>query len=294
MSQSRDEFPKSVVEALAKRAAFICSNPDCRALTIAPSDLDESKFIYIGKAAHICAAAIGGPRYEAQMRAEKRKSASNGVFLCSSCADMIDKNNGLDFPKEMLRRWKDEHERWVAANLNKRQSPTDAEYNKRVMDRLAKLSDELYSEFNPACEDYLKTHHGLVAALAIIHHDFKQAKDAILADGEWRGWVILPADTFRFEKILEPVRSDPFIPDSIRKVVIELLESRLDAFTEVSGMELDEYRNALASGEMEPDEENWVPIMNQINAEMTKRNCGPAQIEDAVHKIRRMIQDYLK
>jgi hypothetical protein len=123
MSETRDEFPKTVVEALSKRAAFICSNPDCRALTIAPSEADATKWIYIGKAAHICAAAERGPRYKGEMTPEERASASNGLFLCSSCADMIDKNNGLDFPEPVLRRWKEEHEKWVAANLNKRQSP---------------------------------------------------------------------------------------------------------------------------------------------------------------------------
>jgi hypothetical protein len=124
MAQSRDDFPKPVADALGKRAAFICSNPDCRALTLAPSEVDESKFLYIGKAAHICGAAEGGPRYNAHMTPEERKSASNGVFLCSNCADMIDKNDGIDFPIERLQRWKEDHEKWVGANLNKRQSPS--------------------------------------------------------------------------------------------------------------------------------------------------------------------------
>lgn len=113
MSQDRDDFPKAVADALAKRAAFICSNPDCKALTIAPSEGDDGKFLYIGVAAHICAASVGGPRYDPQMTQEERKSASNGLFLCSSCATMIDKNNGLDFAVGLLRHWKDEHERWV-------------------------------------------------------------------------------------------------------------------------------------------------------------------------------------
>jgi len=119
MAESRDDFPKPVADALGKRAAYICSNPECRVLTIAPSDEDESKFLYIGKAAHICAAASGGPRYSAEMTSEERKAAPNGIFLCSNCADMIDKNNGIDFSVERLRRWKEEHEKWVAANLNK-------------------------------------------------------------------------------------------------------------------------------------------------------------------------------
>jgi len=119
MTEFRDDFPKSVADALGKRAAFICSNPDCRILTLAPSEEDESKFLYIGKAAHICAAAKGGPRYKAEMTSEERKAAANGIFLCSNCADMIDKNSGIDFSVERLVRWKEDHEKWVAANLNK-------------------------------------------------------------------------------------------------------------------------------------------------------------------------------
>ncbi len=121
MAKSRDDFAKPVVDLLAKRAAFICSNPDCRALTVAPSEQDETKFLYIGKAAHICAAAQGGPRYDATISPEQRTSASNGIFLCSNCADMIDKNNGLDFPVDRLQDWKSDHNKWVAANLNKQQ-----------------------------------------------------------------------------------------------------------------------------------------------------------------------------
>ena len=42
------------------------------------------------------------------------------VFLCSVCAEMIDKNNGIDFSVETLRQWKTDHEKWVRDNLNKK------------------------------------------------------------------------------------------------------------------------------------------------------------------------------
>ncbi len=32
---------------------------------------------------------------------------------------MIDKNNGLDFPIEVLKKWKNDHEIWVRSQLNK-------------------------------------------------------------------------------------------------------------------------------------------------------------------------------
>jgi hypothetical protein len=120
MAQKRDDFSKPVVEALAKRASFICSNPDCRAQTLAPSESEPGKYLYIGKAAHICAAAEGGPRFDPRMSAEERGSIDNGIFLCSGCADLIDKNNGADFPPEQLHEWKRTHEKWVTDNLNKR------------------------------------------------------------------------------------------------------------------------------------------------------------------------------
>lgn len=120
MPSIRDDFPKPVIDALGKRAAYICSNPDCRAQTLAPSDTDPTKYLYIGKAAHICAAAEGGPRYKSDMSAAERAGIGNAIFLCSGCADMIDKNNGADFREEMLRQWKSDHESWVTQNLNKR------------------------------------------------------------------------------------------------------------------------------------------------------------------------------
>lgn len=116
----RDDFLASVKNTLRMRAAFICSNPDCRKQTIAPSESDEHKYIYIGKAAHITAAAVGGPRYDANIKTAERSSISNAIFLCSSCADLIDRNNGIDFPTTELIAWKADHERWVLANLNKR------------------------------------------------------------------------------------------------------------------------------------------------------------------------------
>ena len=116
----RDDFAQPIRDAVARRASFVCSNPDCRALTIAAADADGSKVLYIGKVAHISAAAAGGPRYNATMTPEARVSISNAIFLCSNCADMVDKNGGSDFSIDLLNRWKAQHEEWVRGNLNRR------------------------------------------------------------------------------------------------------------------------------------------------------------------------------
>jgi hypothetical protein len=122
MPLPRDNFPKSSVDVLGKRAAYICSNPDCRAQTLAPSGVEQDKYLYIGKAAHICAAAPGGPRFDREMSSKERGAITNGIFLCSNCADLIDKNNGADFSTSQLQEWKAIHEKWVVENLNKRKA----------------------------------------------------------------------------------------------------------------------------------------------------------------------------
>jgi hypothetical protein len=119
MKTNRDDFDSKTIEALAKRVSYICSNPECRALTICPSDVNVEKYLYIGKAAHITSAAIKGPRYDATLTQEQRQFIENGIFLCATCADMIDKNNGADFSVEQLKQWKSQHESWVRSNLNR-------------------------------------------------------------------------------------------------------------------------------------------------------------------------------
>ena len=94
--KARDDFHPDVITLLAKRAAYICSNPHCHAHTLAPSMAVPTKFEYSGVAAHITGAAVGGPRYNKELSPEQRASAENGIFLCAVCATVIDKNTGAD------------------------------------------------------------------------------------------------------------------------------------------------------------------------------------------------------
>lgn len=115
----RDEFSKPVINKARLSAAFICSNPSCRRLTIRPSPDSESGAMVLGKVSHITAAAPGGPRFRASLSAGKRSALDNAIYLCATCAELIDKNGGIDFPEALLRQWKKDHEAWVARNVNK-------------------------------------------------------------------------------------------------------------------------------------------------------------------------------
>jgi hypothetical protein len=118
-NSTRDEFPTGIIDTLRKRAAFICSNPNCRNMTIAASEASTEKVQYIGVAAHITSAAAGGPRYDTSLTPAERQGVQNGIYLCNNCATLVDKNNGIDYSVALLKELKATHEKWVLYNLNK-------------------------------------------------------------------------------------------------------------------------------------------------------------------------------
>ncbi len=115
---NRDDFTAAVRKLLAERAGYRCSNPDCRRGTIGPNSV-PTKSASIGEASHIRAAAPGGPRYDANMTAEARTSAENGLWLCKNCARLIDVDPGR-YPVKVLEDWKRQAEQLAQAELSTR------------------------------------------------------------------------------------------------------------------------------------------------------------------------------
>jgi hypothetical protein len=101
---NRDDFSAKTKRTLAARVGHHCSNPGCGRSTLGPA-LEEGRFINIGKAAHITAAALGGKRYDASLTPDERRADANGIWLCGLCADLIDKDEKR-FTLELLRKWK--------------------------------------------------------------------------------------------------------------------------------------------------------------------------------------------
>lgn len=101
---NRDDFPPKTKLQLAKRAGWLCSFPPCRTPTVGATSDGEGE-INIGTAAHICAAAPGGARYDETMSAEERSSAKNGIWLCRDHGTAIDSTDP-EFTVERLREWK--------------------------------------------------------------------------------------------------------------------------------------------------------------------------------------------
>lgn len=63
----------------------------------------------VGVAAHITAAAAGGPRYDPTLSREERTSANNGIWLCQFCGTLVD-SDAERYPVDVLRRWKSDTE----------------------------------------------------------------------------------------------------------------------------------------------------------------------------------------
>lgn len=138
---------------------------------------NHDKAVILGQAAHIKGARLGSARYDPKMTDQERADPSNGIWLCVQCATEIDKDESI-FPVELLKQWKDDHEKWV----NKGRPPKKENQNKVVM-RPARLKvrNEVKS-FLHFCSTYWTMHcQGMVKGsndLIRKLHSFEKSVDA--------------------------------------------------------------------------------------------------------------------
>ena len=102
--RNRDEFTEKTKLLIAKQAGRLCSDPSCRRSTIG-SNSDGDGEINLGTASHICAAAPDGPRYDAGMTREQRRSADNGIWMCRLHGTAVDAKDST-FTVGLLHEWK--------------------------------------------------------------------------------------------------------------------------------------------------------------------------------------------
>ncbi len=115
---ARDEFSKQILDNLAKRVGVRCSNSSCGKLTTGPR-AESHHIVNIGVGAHITAASAGGPRFDASLTPESRRSPENGIWLCQNCAKLVD-NDPARYPVKLLRDWKSRAEEAARAEVEGR------------------------------------------------------------------------------------------------------------------------------------------------------------------------------
>ena len=113
----RDDFTKDVLDMLAKRVGYHCSNPECVKHTSGPRT-ESDKSVSIGVGSHITAASPKGPRYDSSLSTMERCSADNGIWLCENCAKLVD-NDVQRYPVEKLRDWKCQAEKLALASIGR-------------------------------------------------------------------------------------------------------------------------------------------------------------------------------
>jgi hypothetical protein len=140
----RDDFTSKDKEILAKAVNYRCSNPDCQVLTTTAKSNDHNNITNIGQAAHITAASKGGPRYDESLSPKDRASISNGIWLCSNCASLIDREPDK-YTAKLLKEWKEKSCEDTRSNLGKKQNPENQNKLEKIdliLDYVKSISDD--------------------------------------------------------------------------------------------------------------------------------------------------------
>ncbi len=140
----RDDFSKATKITLAQRVGYLCSNPDCQKSTSGPSSNNEKSLI-IGIAAHITAASKNGPRYDPSLSRKQRKNINNGIWLCSNCAGLIDKDQN-QYSKQLLLEWKTVSEFRMTISLESLSARIGDEF---ISDNNGDISVRLKEKYKP-------------------------------------------------------------------------------------------------------------------------------------------------
>lgn len=171
----------------------------------------------------------------------------------------------------------------------------NTEYHKKVIERLDDLSKTLFDEYDPDSEHYWAKTKLVDEAIDEINKEYLEYKDEILKAGEFFSGIRTCPTYERLSKLVKRVKSDPFIPKTIRDTVVDLLENRVDVLMDAYLTEIEEYQDALAKGNYKGDLDNSKHLIhNRIIDTLNEKGCGIAQIEEEVHKVRLAIQDYFE
>lgn len=114
---TKGKFLAETIDTLARRAAWICSNPDCAVLTVGPTVEDDGA-VNLGEAAHIYGRTEKSARFNPRLSSAELADITNGIWLCRNCHKAAD-NDPQRFPTALLFQWRRTHEQATIARLGK-------------------------------------------------------------------------------------------------------------------------------------------------------------------------------
>ena len=169
----------------------------------------------------------------------------------------------------------------------------NTEYQKKVLERVALVSQELLEEFDPDSPRYWARQEPIKEVLQQLHDEVLPHKDEIIASGKKYPGIPIATEEERLRRWLETVRSDPFLPKPIRDAIVDLLDARISVMSRVFIEEVERYSEALAKGKYwDTLDTNYHWLHNRINDKLYKQGVGVSQIQKEVHGLRDKIQEY--
>jgi hypothetical protein len=106
---------------------------------------EPTKAVNIGVAAHITAASAGGPRFAPAMTSDERQSAENGIWLCQSCAKLVD-NDPTRYAVDVLQLWKRLAETTAIRELESRSGSGEYDKFTKVESTMPDLFNEMRND----------------------------------------------------------------------------------------------------------------------------------------------------
>ena len=129
------DFNKSTIDTIARRAAFLCSNPDCRIHTVGPNTAVE-KSTLIGEAAHIFGARPKSKRFLDSMNDAARADITNAIWLCRNCHKLID-TDAFKYTSELLFAWRESHDQYVLGVIGTAGDKLKSKENEKLLSSLS-------------------------------------------------------------------------------------------------------------------------------------------------------------
>ncbi|WP_394558018.1 hypothetical protein [Priestia aryabhattai] len=184
------------------------------------------------------------------------------------------------------------------------------EYQKRIMDHLERLSEALYSEFDPNSENNFSydSINGRKSLNEIIRRRMKAISLEVIIEGE--SYIYKPEESFpittKLEEHLKGLKGDteshPFLPAHIVENVVEYLEDRLKPLADARFKAINEicvYLNKRKlSAEDLRSELYHMEISNEfiktIRRELKSKGYDNDQVLMKVKNIRLMIREHLE
>jgi hypothetical protein len=172
----------------------------------------------------------------------------------------------------------------------------NTEYQKKVMERLSRLAEDIWEEFDFASEKHWAKNNALTEVLERVHNFAIENKHEILTGKmKFSDGVPVPTEVMEMHALLERLKSDPFIPRVIRRKLIEILDKRVHSTMEAYSTVIREYQHELGEGKhWDSFERSEIILYSKVIHIMRENGVGISELQEAAHEVRLAIQNYFE